>query len=123
MNRKIRRGDMFYADLTPGVGSEQSGCRPILIIQNDTGNKHSSTVIAAIITSRISTKAKLPTHAPIKVQQGLGCDSLVLLEQIRTIDKMRLKEYIGTLDSDSIRRIDRALAVSVGLTGRAEDSL
>jgi mRNA interferase MazF len=123
MNRKIRRGDMFYADLTPGVGSEQSGCRPVLIIQNDTGNKHSNTVIAAIITSRISTKAKLPTHAPIKAQQGLGHDSLVLMEQIRTIDKIRLKEYIGTLDSNAIRRVDRALAVSVGLCGRMEDSL
>ena len=121
MNRKIRRGDMFYADLTPGVGSEQSGCRPVLIIQNDTGNKHSNTVIAAIITSRISTKAKLPTHAPIKAQQGLGHDSLVLMEQIRTIDKIRLKEYIGTLDSSAIRRIDRALAVSVGLIGGRED--
>ena len=121
MNRKIRRGDMFYADLTPGVGSEQSGCRPVFIIQNDTGNKHSNTVIAAIITSRISTKAKLPTHAPIKAQQGLGHDSLVLMEQIRTVDKIRLKEYIGTLDSSAIRRIDRALAVSVGLIGGRED--
>ncbi|MDI9501459.1 MAG: type II toxin-antitoxin system PemK/MazF family toxin [Bacillota bacterium] len=118
MNRKIRRGDMFYADLTLGVGSEQSGCRPVLIIQNDTGNKHSNTVIAAIITSRISTKAKLPTHVPIKAQQGLGHDSLVLLEQIRTIDKMRLNEYIGTLDSEAISQVDRALAVSVGLKGR-----
>lgn len=123
MNRKIRRGDIFYADLMPGVGSEQSGCRPILIIQNDTGNRHSSTVIAAIITSRISTKAKLPTHAPIRAQQGLGHDSLVLLEQIRTIDKMRLKEYIGTLDSDAIRRVDRALIVSVGLTKGMENAL
>jgi mRNA interferase MazF len=123
MNRKIRRGDMFYADLTPGIGSEQSGCRPVLIIQNDSGNKHSNTVIAAIITSRISTKTKLPTHAPIKAQQGLGHDSLVLMEQIRTIDKIRLKEYIGTLDCDAIRRVDRALAVSVGLCGRMEDSL
>lgn len=106
---------MFYADLTLGVGSEQSGCRPILIIQNDTGNRHSNTVIAAIITSRVATKTKLPTHAPIRAQQGLGHDSLVLLEQIRTIDKMRLKEYIGTLDSEAICRVDRALAVSVGL--------
>ena len=123
MNRKIRRGDMFYADLTPSVGSEQSGYRPVLIIQNDTGNKHSNTVIAAIITSRISTKAKLPTHASIKAQQGLGHDSLVLLEQIRTIDKMRLKEYIGTLDDEAINRVDKALAVSMGLTRRMEDSL
>ena len=123
MNRKIRRGDMFYADLTPGVGSEQSGYRPVLIIQNDTGNRHSNTVIAAIITSRISTKTKLPTHAPIKAQQGLGHDSLVLLEQIRTIDKMRLKEYIGTLDSEAISRVDKALAVSVGLNRGMEDAL
>ena len=123
MNKKIRRGDMFYADLTPGLGSEQSGYRPVLIIQNDAGNRHSNTVIAAIITSRISTKTKLPTHAPIKAQQGLGHDSLVLLEQIRTIDKMRLKEYIGALDSEAIRRVDRALAVSMGLNRRMEDSL
>ena len=115
MQRKIRRGDMFYADLTYGVGSEQSGCRPILVIQNNTGNKHSKTVIAAIITSRTANKAKMPTHCPIKAQQGLGRDSLALLEQIRTIDKERLKEYIGTLDSDTMRRIDKALAISVGL--------
>lgn len=123
MNRKIRRGDMFYADLTLGVGSEQSGYRPVLIIQNDAGNRHSNTVIAAIITSRISTKTKLPTHASIKAQQGLGHDSLVLLEQIRTIDKMRLKEYIGTLDSGAISRVDKALAVSVGLNRGLEDAL
>jgi mRNA interferase MazF len=123
MNRKIRRGDMFYADLTPGVGSEQSGYRPVLIIQNDTGNRHSNTVIAAIITSRISTKAKLPTHAPIRAQQGLGHDSLVLLEQIRTIDKMRLKEYIGTLNDEAINRVDKALAVSMGLNRRMEGAL
>ena len=123
MNRKIRRGDMFYADLTPGVGSEQSGYRPVLIIQNDTGNRHSNTVIAAIITSRISTKTKLPPHAPIKAQQGLGHNSLVLLEQIRTIDKMSLNEYIGTLDGETIRRVDKALAVSMGLNRRMEDAL
>ena len=114
MERKIRRGDIFSADLTHGVGSEQSGNRPVLIIQNDTGNKHSNTVIAAVITSQMG-KTKLPTHCPIKAQQGLGFNSLVLLEQIRTIDKARLKEYIGTLDGDSISRVDRALAISVGL--------
>ena len=106
---------MYYADLTLGVGSEQSGYRPVLIIQNDTGNKHSQTVIAAIITSRTASKAKMPTHCPIKAQQGLGRDSLVLLEQIRTVDKTRLKEYIGTLDGDAMSRVDKALAVSVGL--------
>jgi mRNA interferase MazF len=115
MDRKIRRGDVFYADLTPSVGSEQDGIRPILIIQNDTGNKHSKTVIAAIITSKTKGKAKLPTHCPIKAQQGLGRDSLVLLEQIRTIDKSRLKEYIGTLDAQTMSAIDKALAVSIGL--------
>lgn len=115
MERKIARGDLYYADLTPGVGSEQSGCRPMLIIQNNRGNKHSRTVIAAIITSRAKSKAELPTHCLIKAQQGLERDSLVLLEQIRTIDKSRLREYIGTLGGEDMSRIDRALAVSVGL--------
>jgi len=115
MKRKIRRGDMFYADLTPTIGSEQDGIRPVLIIQNNDGNKHSKTVIAAIITSKTASKAKLPTHCPIKAQQGLGRDSLVLLEQIRTIDKTRLKEYIGTLDGEAMSMVDKALAVSVGL--------
>ena len=110
---------MYYADLTLGVGSEQSGYRPILIIQNDTGNKHSQTVIAAIVTSRTDSKAKMPTHCPIKAQQGLGRDSLVLLEQIRTVDKARLKEYIGTLDAVAMSKVDKALAVSVGLKGGA----
>jgi len=115
MERKIRRGDMYYTDLTIGVGSEQIGCRPMLIIQNDAGNKHSKTVIAAVITSKTESKAKIPTHCPIKKQQGLGRDSLVLLEQVRTIDKARLKEYIGTLDSESMNKVDKALAISVGL--------
>ena len=117
MKRKIRRGDMFYADLSFGVGSEQSGNRPILIIQNDTGNKHSNTVIAAIISGRTANKAKMPTHCLIKAQQGLGRDSIVLLEQIRTVDKERLKEYIGTLNSGAMSKIDKALAISVGLEG------
>ena len=115
MEREIKRGDMFYADLTLGVGSEQSGYRPVLILQNNTGNKHSNTVIVAIITSKIENKAKMPTHCPIKVQQGLGRDSLVLLEQLRTIDKARLKEYLGLLDAETMNEIDRSLAVSVGL--------
>jgi mRNA interferase MazF len=118
VNRKIRRGDVFYADLTPSVGSEQDGTRPVLIIQNNAGNKHSKTVIAAVITGKIQNKAKLPTHYPIKAQQGLARDSLVLLEQIRTIDRVQLKEYIGTLDAEAMTGIDRALAVSVGLRGR-----
>jgi mRNA interferase MazF len=115
MNRLIRRGDMFYADLTPTIDSEQDGVRPVLIIQNDAGNQYSKTVIAAAITRRMHNKAKLPTHFPIKAQQGLVWDSLVLLEQIRTIDKVRLKEYIGTLDAEAMAGIDKALAVSVGL--------
>jgi mRNA interferase MazF len=106
---------MFYADMTNCVGSEQSGYRPVIVIQNDIGNKHSKTIIAAIITSRTVSKAKMPTHCHIRAQQGLGRDSLVLLEQIRTIDKARLKEYIGTLDCEAMSRIDKALAVSVGL--------
>jgi mRNA interferase MazF len=106
---------MFYADLTTGVGSEQNGRRPVLIIQNDTGNKFSNTVIIAIITSRTETKAKLPTHCFVTAQNGLDVDSLVLLEQIRTIDKARLREYIGTLDAGDMCKVDTALAVSVGL--------
>ena len=115
MERKIKRGDMFYAELMSGIGSEQNGYRPIIIISNDIGNKHSKTVIVAVITSQTENKAKMPTHYTIKAQQGLGRDSLVLLEQIRTIDKARLKEYIGTLDNEVMNKIDRALAVSVGL--------
>jgi mRNA interferase MazF len=115
MERKIRRGDMFYADPALGMGSEQSGSRPVLIVSNNTGNKHSRTVIAAVITGRAAGKAKLPTHCLVRAQQGLGRDSCVLLEQIRTIDKARLREYIGTLDGESMGGVDRALAVSVGL--------
>ena len=117
MERKIKRGDMFYAELTSGIGSEQIGYRPILIISNDIGNKHSNTVIAAIITSQTMNKAKIPTHCHIKMQQGLGRDSLVLLEQIRTIDKSRLREYIGALEGEVMNNIDRALAISIGLKG------
>jgi mRNA interferase MazF len=115
MERDIKRGDMYYADMTLGVGSEQSGYRPVLIIQNDVGNKHSNTVIAAVITSRTGSKAKLPTHCHIGTRQGLERDSLVLLEQIKTIDKARLRGYIGTLEVKDMSRIDKALAVSVGL--------
>ena len=119
MDRKIRRGDIYYTDLTLCVGSEQIGFRPVLIIQNDTGNKHSRTVIVAVITSKTTSKTKIPTHCLIKKQQGLGRDSLVLLEQVRTIDKSRLKEYIGTLDSEAMSKVDKALAISVGLKGGA----
>ena len=116
MERKIKRGDVFYADLTQGVGSEQSGCRPVLIIQNDIGNKYSNTTVIAVITSRIS-KAKIPTHCPIRAGQGLGRDSLILLEQIRTIDKARLRGFIGTLNSAVMQKVNKALAISVGLNG------
>jgi len=115
MERKIKRGDIFYADLMFGIGSEQNGYRPVLIIQNDTGNKHSPTVIAAAITSRTGGKAELPTHCHVTKQQGLDRDSLVLLEQVRTIDKARLKEYIGSLDGEAMSEINKALAISVGL--------
>ena len=93
----VLRGDLYYADLSPVIGSEQGGLRPVLIVQNNTGNRHSPTVIVAAITSR-TTKAKLPTHVPVtREESGLKCDSTILLEQVRTIDRCRLKEYIGQL--------------------------
>ena len=111
----IKRGDIFYADLRPVIGSEQGGVRPVLIIQNDTGNKHSPTVICAAITSKMN-KAKLPTHVEIKNSQSeLERDSVVLLEQIRTIDKRRLQEKIATLDEESMERVKKALEISLGL--------
>ena len=113
---EIKRGDMFYADLSPVVGSEQGGIRPVLIIQNDTGNKYSPTVIAAAITSQTG-KNKLPTHIEIGTEcSGLKSDSIVLTEQIRTIDKSRLKERIGHIDDGKIiNKINNALGVSFGL--------
>jgi len=112
----IRRGDMFYADLSPVVGSEQGGIRPVLIIQNDMGNKYSPTVIAAAITSQTG-KSKLPTHIEIGAKEnGLKADSIVLAEQIRTIDKSRLKEKIGHIDDkEVIAKINNALGVSFGI--------
>ncbi len=115
MEKTIKRGDIYYADLNPVIGSEQGGTRPVLIISNDVGNKHSPTVIVAAITSRVHTKAKLPTHTAVKDLEGLSKDSIILLEQIRTIDKKRLQEYVGTLDSEHIRTADKALSVSLGL--------
>ena len=113
----VKRGDIFYADLSPVIGSEQGGVRPVLIVQNDIGNRFSPTVIAAAITSQIN-KAKLPTHIEIDAQDyGLSKDSVVLLEQVRTIDKKRLKEKIGHLDSSMMRRVDDALEISLGLSG------
>ena len=115
MDHMIRRGDIYYADLSPVVGSEQGGIRPVLIIQNDVGNRHSPTVIAAAITSQIN-KARLPTHIELGARSyGLTKDSVILLEQIRTIDKRRLKERMGRLDERLMQRVDDAIAVSFGL--------
>ncbi len=117
VNYSIKRGDIYYADLSPVVGSEQGGMRPVLIIQNDVGNRHSPTVIAAAITSQIN-KAKLPTHIELGGRNfGLAKDSVVLLEQVRTIDKTRLKEKMGRLDDSLMHRVDDAIAVSFGLSG------
>ena len=111
----IKRGDIFYADLRPVIGSEQGGVRPVLIIQNDTGNKHSPTVICAAITSKMN-KAKLPTHVQIDAEKyGVVKDSVILLEQVRTIDKARLKEKVCHLDEDILDKIDRALIISLSL--------
>lgn len=111
----IKRGDIFYADLSPVVGSEQGGVRPVLIVQNDVGNKFSPTVIAAAITSQQS-KAKLPTHIQLGAQEcGLMKDSVVLLEQIRTLDKKRLKEKMGCLDTQAMNQVNRAITISFGL--------
>lgn len=111
----IKRGDIYYADLSPVIGSEQGGVRPVLIVQNDVGNKYSPTVIAAAITSQIN-KAKLPTHIEISAQDyGLQKDSVILLEQIRTIDKKRLREKIGRLDDELMDKVNEALGVSFGL--------
>lgn len=117
----VRRGDIYYADLSPVVGSEQGGLRPVLIVQNDIGNRYSPTVIAAAITSRLS-KNKLPTHIDVCRSDtvdadslGLAKDSVILLEQIRTLDKRRLKEKMGHLDERMMRQVDNAISVSFGL--------
>lgn len=111
----FKRGDVYFADLSPVVGSEQGGTRPVLIVQNDVGNRYSPTVIVAAITAQIS-KAKLPTHVEIhKEDVGLVKDSVVLLEQIRTIDKRRLTQRLGTLSPDLMKKVDTALLISLGL--------
>ena len=118
----IKRGDIYYADLSPVVGSEQGGLRPVLIVQNDIGNKYSPTVIAAAITSRMS-KTKLPTHIDIYASEvGLAKDSVVLLEQIRTLDKRRLREKMGHLTPSVMQKIDTAISVSFGLISEEERS-
>ena len=111
----VKRGDIYYADLSPVIGSEQGGLRPVLIIQNDVGNKYSPTVIAAAITSRMG-KTRLPTHIDIYADKvGLAKDSVVLLEQIRTLDKQRLKEKMGHLDDEVMRAVNNAISISFGL--------
>lgn len=111
--KEIKRNEIYYAELNPVVGSEQGGLRPVLILQNDTGNKHSSTTIVAAITSR-QNKSKLPTHVNVQAV-GLPKDSIVLLEQIRTIDKSRLTEYVGSIDRRTIENVDRAIVISFGI--------
>lgn len=111
----VKRGDIFYADLSPVIGSEQGGIRPVLVVQNDVGNKYSPTVIAAAITSKIN-KAKLPTHIEIDAKEyGLSRDSVILLEQVRTIDKQRLREKIGRLDDVQMEKVNDAISISFGL--------
>ncbi len=111
----VKRGEIYYADLSPVVGSEQGGIRPVLIVQNDVGNKHSPTVIAAAITSK-QEKSRLPTHISVRASTcGLAKDSVVLLEQVRTLDKRRLKERMGELDSGAMQQVNDALQVSFGL--------
>lgn len=111
----VKRGDVFYADLSPVIGSEQGGVRPVLVIQNDIGNKYSPTIIIAAITSQIN-KAKLPTHVEISAPEyGLPKDSVVLLEQVRTIDKKRLREKIGRFNDEMMAKVDECLKISMGL--------
>lgn len=114
MERIIKRGDIYYAELNPVIGSEQGGTRPVLIISNDIGNKHSPTVIVAAITSRQS-KSKLPTHYYLAGVEGLPANSIVLLEQLRTLDKKRLKEHLTRLDEHRMEAIDTPLLISIGI--------
>ena len=116
VDTNVKRGEIYYADLSPVVGSEQGGVRPVLIVQNDTGNRHSPTVIAAAITSQMG-KAKLPTHIELAAQSyGLPKESVILLEQIRTLDKRRLRERMGQVDGPVMAKVDEAIAVSFGLS-------
>lgn len=111
----IKRGELYYADLSPVIGSEQGGVRPVLIVQNDIGNKYSPTIIAAAVTSKLN-KAKLPTHIELSaLEYGLAKDSVILLEQIRTIDKKRLKERIGLLSTTKMLQVEKALLISLGV--------
>ena len=110
----VKRGDVYYADLSPIVGSEQGGVRPVLVLQNDIGNKYSPTIIVSAITSQLN-KAKLPTHISLQASAGLSKNSVVLLEQIRTIDKQRLKEKIGHIDDETMQQVNDALSISFGM--------
>ena len=112
----VRKGDIYFADLSPVVGSEQGGVRPVLVVQNDVGNRHSPTVIVAAVTSR-QDKAKLPTHVAISAEgHGLARDSVILMEQLRTIDKQRLREKVGRLDHGNMEKADAALQISLGIS-------
>lgn len=111
----VKKGDIFFADLSPVIGSEQGGVRPVIVIQNDIGNKYSPTVIVAAITSQIN-KAKLPTHVEIRAgEHGLNKDSVILLEQLRTVDKRRLRERIGRMEGDAMEKVNEALVISLGI--------
>lgn len=123
MERTYLRGDMYYADLGKGVGSEQEGYRPVVIIQNDMGNRHSPTVIIAAISSKVGVKAKLPTHYFINAEDGLELPSIILLEQLRTVDKRRLDKYIGHLKKKHIDGMNHALAISIDLIQKTPQSL
>lgn len=115
---QVKKGDLYFADLSPVIGSEQGGVRPVLVVQNNVGNRYSPTIIVAAVTSR-KNKADLPTHVEIPAEgNGLSKNSVVLLEQLRTIDKKRLKERIGTIDEKRLPDVDEALGVSLGITGR-----
>lgn len=123
MNRTYFRGDMYFADLGKGIGSEQEGYRPVVIIQNNIGNKYSPTVIVASISGKIATKAKLPTHYYLDAENGLGHPSVILLEQIRTIDKHRLENYIGRIDEKHLTGLNLALAISIDITDWMRNTL
>ena len=115
MNKEIRRGDLYYAELDPIVGSEQAGFRPVLVVSNDIGNRYSPVIVIVPITSRRMGRKRLPTHVEVRIPELLKNDSTALTEQIRTIDKLRLKEYIGSLPDCLMREVDQALAISIGI--------
>ena len=115
MNKEIRRGDLYYAELDPIVGSEQAGTRPVLVVSNDVGNQYSPVIVIVPITSRRMGRKRLPTHVEVRIPELLKNDSTALTEQIRTIDKLRLKEYIGSLPDCLMAAVDQALAISIGI--------